>query len=79
MRSRASVSAARVFLYVDPVGTTRNAAPVIAIDPSTCGSRLVPIAFTSIVMLPLTLRKTSVTPSIRPRLIVLDLIARSIG
>jgi len=38
-----------------------------------CGSRLVPIAFMSRRTSPLTLRTTSVTPSIRPRLIALDL------
>ena len=59
--------------------TTRNPAFAISTLPSRCGSRLVPIAFTSSVISPLTLRTTSVIPSMRPRLIVLDLMARSIG
>ena len=79
MRSVVSVSAARVFLYFEPVGTTRNDALATVTAPLTCGSRLVPIALTSSVISPLTLRTTSVIPSIRPRLIALDLMARSIG
>ena len=46
---------------------------------SKCGSWLVPMALTSSLMSPLTLRMTSVTPSMSPRLIVLDLMLTSIG
>ena len=73
------MSAARPFLYFAPVAVARNAAFAISTEPSKCGSRLVPIARTSTLISPVTLRMTSVTPSMSPRLMGLDLIATSIG
>ena len=57
----------------------QEAAFATSTGPAKCGSRLVPTAATSMLSWPLTSRTTSVRPSIRPRLIALDLIATSIG
>ena len=76
---RAKRKTACAFLYVEPVAVVRNPASDTSTRPSKCGSRLVPMAFTSSLNVPRTLVTTSVSPSTSARLIGLESTATSIG